>query len=328
MLLEDISKYSQYSHKMAKVLCDYCQKQYIVQIKARYYGSHILAKDACKDCKTKKSYEVRGLKGHIWTDEEVDILKNKYQTCKNLSLIGINRSIKSIVNKAQKYGLIRDIHLANRTKGIDLNFDYFSDYNINSANIAGLIASDGNVFNKMLRISMIDYECVNEVYKQLNYKSLPIIVIPRMINSQKTYLASLQSTKICSDLKQYWNIVPKKSLILQPPPIEHLSLDIILSFIIGLIDGDGWIYTTKRNEFKLGFCGSKPIVEFVAKYLNIKNKIYKSQSIFAFNTQGKTSIPIYNRLKQVETPIKMYRKWKFNFDAQLNRLEDTVWPSL
>ena len=123
--------------------------------------------------------------------------------------------------------------------------------------------------------------------------------------------------EIAKDLKRHFNIVPAKSLILQSPNINFNDKNLIDSYIIGLIDGDGTIgfrnLKNKQKALYISLIGTSEILSFVktrfeeilgksTSNLQLKGNSY---TIYVSNKQARTlflhfySIPIY----------KLDRKW-------------------
>ena len=66
-------------------------------------------------------------------------------------------------------------------------------------------------------------------------------------------------------------VVPKKSLILEPPKIDS---EFYLPYIMGYFDGDGTIYKTNSNtEFTIGFIGSKATIEWINEVIGLNAKL-------------------------------------------------------
>lgn len=67
-------------------------------------------------------------------------------------------------------------------------------------------------------------------------------------------------------------IVPRKSLILEPPQIDK---QFYLPFILGYFDGDGSVFQTKDGEFHINIVGTKEILEWINGLLNISSHLEK-----------------------------------------------------
>lgn len=72
-------------------------------------------------------------------------------------------------------------------------------------------------------------------------------------------------TEMCNDLEKY-NIFPRKSLRETPYHFEEENL--ILSYIRGIIDGDGWISRYDRKNKRLGVVGSQDTCDYIADIMN------------------------------------------------------------
>lgn len=118
------------------------------------------------------------------------------------------------------------------------------------------------------------------------------------------------------DLEKKYNIVQNKTKILKP--INSDNNNLILSYICGLIDGDGCICAKTRNEgIALHYISSsKQVVEWMHNYLDklanyeyrIPNKVGKQKNAYQFQFQGVKAAIIIDRIRQL--PIyKMDRKW-------------------
>lgn len=74
---------------------------------------------------------------------------------------------------------------------------------------------------------------------------------------------------MADDLKTNFNIIPAKSLILDPPNINWEDKDLIDAYIIGLIDGDGSIgfSTSVRTQphFFISLIGTSQVLSFVKR---------------------------------------------------------------
>ena len=131
----------------------------------------------------------------------------------------------------------------------------------------------------------------------------------------------LTSTKMCADLEKNYGIVPQKTFILEHP--KTLTKEQEYAYIIGYIDGDGYISYRPRAKFahikyfKLGILGRYDMcVWFREKFQNIlgesyiiPNNITKDDNIYRFGISGKYPVnTILKYLADYNVP-KMGRKW-------------------
>ena len=84
--------------------------------------------------------------------------------------------------------------------------------------------------------------------------------------SSKSYRFSFRSTKCKQDLIKQ-GCVPKKSLILKFPTEEQVPDYLMLHFIRGYFDGDGWFTNTDRT-FQVGIIGTQDFIEGFLKTIN------------------------------------------------------------
>lgn len=158
--------------------------------------------------------------------------------------------------------------------------DYFKDLNIETANLAGKIATDGcvsvngNSYKFQYLLAKKD-ECIlddfiqkigfqgNKTYAKChNFNTISHIVNLRLANFKTNY----------EYLNKYYNITPRKTLTLQPPNLSDKYLQ--LSFLVGVIDGDGCITMRRNKKYKESFpalyvCGaSYPFIEWIKKIID------------------------------------------------------------
>lgn len=114
------------------------------------------------------------------------------------------------------------------------------------AYILGLLASDGNVYTDRPRIQFSVHEKDGVLTEIVRNELAPGLRISAP--SCRDYkLAKLQFTspRMYADLATL-GIVPKKSHILKWP--ETLAAAFINSYLLGILDGDGWITIDKRKQ--------------------------------------------------------------------------------
>lgn len=248
-----------------------------------------------------------------WNTNDISILSNEYGKVKIDILVGkLNRDKRSIRNKANNLKIKGNMSLAKRI--FNFNEFYFDNPNIDNCYWAGFIAADGYITTNESTLSIqihkndeatllafrdcIDYE--GNIYRYT-------------YNNRDSCRIDINSSKICSDLKHNFNIVNNKSKILCYPNLTDRNN--ILSYIIGYIDGDGWLYRNKRKQLELGLSGTYNIVEWAKVYLDelsqTCNKIYKTHSDTVFRIQytGLIAEILKDKLMDIDTPHKMFRKW-------------------
>lgn len=129
--------------------------------------------------------------------------------------------------------------------------------------------------------------------------------------------------RVCLSSKHLWEVLnsygctPNKSLTLQFPD-ESIFKDksLIIDFIRGYIDGDGWISYIDSEHHKMcwGILGTETFLTAVQKYLNIEyalqhNHNDKNALTMKFNTSGKTGYLTLNILYK-NAKIYLQRKYE------------------
>jgi hypothetical protein len=266
-----------------------------------------------------------------WTREEIGFLKESIGKLTYEEMAKkTNRTRCSVIGRCRYMGLSNS-KLKEKTifkSKYKVNDEFFSDFNVLSCYYAGLIASDGTVNKKSNAIAITQSEnrldSLKKFKKDVNYSG--IIYGPRKTIGQNSYTMVISSKKWKEDLKNNFMITPKKSLTLKAPKLKNKKL--IISFIIGLIDGDGSVGTYKYKNKKdivpiITFCGTKNIVEWVCcslnSYFNIKNlKLsYRqiTESTYFLSFSGRRVIKFYQYIIENKMPF-MFCKW----EKMINRI--------
>ncbi len=117
-----------------------------------------------------------------------------------------------------------------------------------------------------------------------------------------------------SDLKNNFNIVPRKTKILQPPILtDYLAW----CYLIGFIDGDGCLHVNKRDILSINItAASRDILEWVLKQTegfkgkrDRKRKVRESGDYYQFSIAGEPCIKMFLFLREFPVP-KLARKWQ------------------
>ena len=287
--------------------------------------------------------EIRGIKHKVcelkikkthsqarkYTKEEIDFVKENYHKIPTVDIAKkINTKLNLVMIIAYRYGLTSNIRIllpTNKAQSIKCNESYFKVPNLVNCYWAGFLAADGNIsdFDKKKRLSLQisdkDYEHCKKFADELNFSG-KISRYTRK-NGVKMCNFSINSNKLCHDLEENFNIVPRKTLKLQPPNI--IDQEMIYSYIVGYLCGDGWISKRKKyqNLFTFGFIGQKTFLDWVRKqlskliidettkqkFLDIKTKDFPNYSKISFANKTYTN-DILLFLKTLKVP-KLERKW-------------------
>ena len=199
-----------------------------------------------------------------WTREEDSILLQKYGDVP-IRLLGIDRDPSVIVKRAKKLGIVWNTTNLRRIsrKKLSCNEKYFSILTPQSAYWAGFIAADGCVvkrdralvlvsklsdkhhlekFAKNIEFTGFVHENQSGSYKPAIYARLAIYDVPGMLD----------------DLKNIYNIVPRKTTILIPPNLMNFEHQ--LAYLAGFIDGDGSIYMSSQSGQVLISIGGREVM--------------------------------------------------------------------
>ncbi len=269
-----------------------------------------------------------------WTLEEVSILKENYGklSYKDISKLIPNRAIGQIRDKSVYDGLTNGnpykmMSLARKKYSVDLN--YFLVPNLENSYWAGFIAADGCILSKgnyiTIQIQESDRNHLEKFAKCISYDGIITKSIRERNDKMYEYCAisinSDQST--ISDLENNFNITQRKTYTLKPP--SDLDESCRLSYIMGYIDGDGWVKKrvhsgSNRNDIlcEVGACGTKDVLKYIkqhfdqlasstqkkyAKVCSVKNN--KSYRYSIGSNRAKKIIDIFTKL---DVPY-LKRKW-------------------
>lgn len=204
----------------------------------------------------------------------------------------------------------------------------FSMPNTDNCYWAGFIAADGSVGKSLYSVSIeLSDKDVNHLLKLANFvkdKNPNLYYRIRQntglgeqyIKVKKYASFTIYSKDVVKDITNNFNIIPNKSLVLQPPNINDEGL--IKNYIRGYFDGDGSIGWHKYNNIiRLSFCsGSEILLQWIGseinKQLNINTIIHKSKNnqVFALDKMGYDALEICKWLYLDSTEqIRLDRKY-------------------
>ena len=195
------------------------------------------------------------------------------------------------------------------------NSKFFNNVSLLTSYWAGFLAADGSIDltnnSVRLRLSNTDMEHVKKFSSDVSYTG-------KLTFSPKTNSGGVQlysAHEMMRSLKDTFNITPNKSLTLQPPNLESYHDDIIKSYIIGYIDGDGCIKYVKRDDCLVLdiFSGSKPFIEWIKQkiekwYPFIERPIYSYKNGHTYRLNGKVANKVLVDLLKIDIP-RLTRKW-------------------
>jgi hypothetical protein len=153
---------------------------------------------------------------------------------------------------------LKKLGIETKRKTRKVNNDIFSQYNKDTCYWAGFIAADGFIRKDSPYLGIeLAYKDINHILKFKNFveSDAEIKTRERLLKSGNTskYCGILiYSHKIKKELREKFNIVPKKAKVIKPP--VNIPDKFIKDFIRGNFDGDGSISWNKSNN--------KPRIQF------------------------------------------------------------------
>lgn len=262
-----------------------------------------------------------------WSSVEVQILTDFYVTESNTKLMELlpNRSRQSIRYKAFSLGLVKDLYAYKR---LPINENYFSKYTEHNCYWAGFIAADGCLTtNNRITILLADQDIEHLI---LFANHLQFAGSPRTISraGNKETIKGVEFTnknlvqlefsnpKITTDLIQNFNLGPRKSLTLMPPPL--IQREHILAYLAGIVDGDGWITFGKAKTWIVGLVATWEVNTWFKCFLNTNYPVtyYKPGSVrnvkqhplTEFTVTGHRAKQLLRDMIKLEIP-RLARKW-------------------
>jgi hypothetical protein len=248
-----------------------------------------------------------------WSQEEDNVLSQNYYSLGGTKLVDIlNRDLQSIHTRAFKLKIKANPRNANRK--YTFNENYFDGPNISNCYWAGFIAADGCISGRSctlnIEISEKDKNLIEQFIKQTEFTGRIYYRGPRESyhkNNKKSYISKptisihINSSRWKEMLLKYWNIHNKKTLTLQPPNIT--KKDLCCSYIIGLIDGDGYI---RRSDKSVGILGTYNLLSWINKVVNYDAQINQKGKIFVVNYPPKIGKLL---VSYANISWKLNRKW-------------------
>lgn len=272
---------------------------------------------------------------YLWTEQEVSDLKRLWGKVKREEVYATipNRAPESIQVKASSIGLEGNASLAHQVYTRDETF--FDIPNILNSYYAGWIASDGSIIpisqNKVrVEISLQD----RDVDMLIGFKNATKYTGPvqDLEASEPRCIMPDQKESVCrpqkrlqilckpwaDNLLRHWNIIPNKSLTYIGPNSSTFEND--AAFILGYIEGDGFISVRSLNEKRvvyMGVCGgSKPALKFIQDFFDKHFPSTRYAEIgldrdktYRYHIAGDRAIAILRRLHALPVP-HLKRKWQ------------------
>jgi len=237
-----------------------------------------------------------------WQEKEIQYLSENFGKIKARDIAQtLGRSFDAVHKKAQSLNLIGDQGI-NRKYSIDE--EYFKIPNIENSYWAGFIAADGCVTGGYLKIMLqLPDIIILERFKTAIKYDGPIYI------DKKRNRCSLEIHKksIISDLYNIWSITERKSLTFKPPA-QNLNDECFISFVVGIIDGDGSIYFEKNSYLRISLLGTKDLLEWIKNRLQINSSLQKTGNIYKLRYSGKYANIFISKINNLKHTF-LERKW-------------------
>lgn len=256
-----------------------------------------------------------GLK-HQWTADEYAVLDANYGRMKLRSVAALlpGRTVAAIRTRAQMRGLRADRSVTNKQlPGWDEG--YFSQPNEENSYWAGLLAADGSINRTAVALYQAD-EAVVRLFKDTVAYPGALTCRHRSRVPTTEYSVSMTSPRMVADLAKNYNIVPAKSLTLLAP--KQLSRDCALSFLVGLIDGDGSICVKSSKNGSRYLSVTCTCTESVANWMkevlghgNVHRRMDCQSGIWRYQASHTSGIRVAEQLWRHEPTkcLRFSRKW-------------------
>lgn len=192
----------------------------------------------------------------------------------------------------------------------------FSTITQNSCYWAGFIASDGCIYENMVKITLknCDKKHLEKFlyFLKANYK---------IKDNGKYSTVCIYSKQMIQDLFSLFNIYPKKSLNISMPNLQN---DMLRHYIRGYFDGDGCIkFNKRRSLIHISIVsGSQKQIE------DIKNRVFGQTNIqlcfYKYNRKNGNNVYV---VEKCGTQAELFLQWLYNdstyyLDRKFNKLDE------
>lgn len=159
-----------------------------------------------------------------------------------------------------------------------------------AAYVCGLFATDGCVkFCNGKKSSLISFTSTEKYLAEIVTSFLgtdrPIFIKESSLGYSKKNTISFdidcQNWYIVENMK-HWDFKPLKQNRVNPPSIIKNDINLLKSWIVGLIDGDGTVSVTKRKSLRILLLATKEICEFIQLICPIPSSICRHKKTFLF----------------------------------------------
>lgn len=182
-------------------------------------------------------------KSKRWTTSEHNELRKMANTCQYVDMAQrIGRTPGAVKQRFRYLGLKNNIR-EHYGRKYSIKDNAFSQTTSSTCYWAGLLAADATIEDNdqiKLELKVIDETILIEFAKFLNTDTRLTYRTMKNVNGRGVYAClRFVSRQCCEDLKNIFNVVPRKSMILKKPNLtDDVHRD---AYMVGLIEGDGHI---------------------------------------------------------------------------------------
>lgn len=207
-----------------------------------------------------------------WTPEEDALLISMYgkQHISDLLILLPNRTKSSVNYRARKLKIKANLAATHSKYSHDRT--YFAIPSLENSYYAGFITADGCVYppKNTLKITLnqIDEEFLLQMAAAMKYTGVLLHHAGGNYKKESNHvsLAIYNASDLINDLKKNFNILQKKTLILDPPSLEGENA---LAFLSGYLDGDGSVFTSTKGQLTMSFRGTENVLRWIKSILDI-----------------------------------------------------------
>ncbi|HEC66284.1 MAG TPA: hypothetical protein ENI23_13425 [bacterium] len=271
--------------------------------------------------------EERGRK--FWRSDEDKIIAENYGKLSSYEIASLlpKRTQSAVRGRIDKLSLDGNAYsvVSKCNRKFYWDFDFFKVPNPINSYWAGFLAADGSIGNKVVRrirlaISSKDKGHLERFCRDLNFSG----TIKEYKNSKSGYSTTFSCVEVCLTgtddtifhLKHNFGVVPRKTFILKPP--ANLNEENSLAYIIGYLDGDGFISLGGEGRGQIGFLGTLEVLSWIKGIMDVvapsKRRgslalIHPVKTIFEYKISGTrvSRFGIYSAHLQVS---RLRRKWE------------------